>query len=64
MKNKVWVKTGARREQFWSLSFIFHIAGFMHTEVLWVAGEEQGAEKPGFGQDIKSGLSKPVRNQV
>lgn len=31
----------------------------MHTEVLWVPGEERGAEQPGFGQDIKNGLSKP-----
>lgn len=36
----------------------------MHTEVLWVAGEEQGAEQPGFGQGIKNGLSKPLRNLV
>lgn len=29
-----------------------------------VAGEEQGAEQTGFEQDIKSGLSKPLRNKV
>lgn len=33
----------------------------MHTEVLQVAGEEQGAEQFGFGQDIKKGPSKPLK---
>lgn len=30
----------------------------MHSEVLWV---ERGAEQPGFEQDIKNGLSKPLK---
>lgn len=34
----------------------------MHTEVLQVAGEEWGDEQSGFGQDIKSGISKPLKD--
>lgn len=34
----------------------------MHTEVLQVAGEEWGAEQAGFGQDIKNGLSKSLKD--
>jgi len=34
----------------------------MHTEVLQVAGEEWDAEQSGFGQDIKNGLSKPLKD--
>lgn len=40
----------------------FSRAGLMHTEVLQVAGEEWGAEQAGFGQDIKNGLSKSLKD--